>query len=342
VSRLLPLPRAAERPGRRAVPLRALLLGALALGAAAAAATLAGPWLLGRLRDGDPAWLALAAAFEAASCAGFVALFGAVFRRGDGLSPSLCRRIGSAEVGAGMLLPSGGLGGAALGAWALRRAGLRSARIASGSVAFLILQNAGFVVGTAALAAAALIGPLDAPLVLTLPALAVSLALVVVTLLAARAGRRPGRPDAGRIRLGLEAMGAGARESLGLLRSPLAVLGAVAFAGADFGALWAAFRAFGEHPSPTVLLLGYLLGQGATAVPTPGGIGAIEGGMIGALAALGLGGSTAAAGVLAYRAVALSVSGAWGGVGYLTMRRALPASEAGAARRAGALADARA
>src|SRR5689334_162710 len=119
---------------------RVLLVGALALGAAVAVATLAGPSLLGRLRDGDPAWLALAAAFEAASCAGFVALFGAVFGRGDGLSPSLRRRIGSAEVGAGMLLPSGGLGGAALGVWALRRAGLRPTRIASGSVAFLILQ----------------------------------------------------------------------------------------------------------------------------------------------------------------------------------------------------------
>jgi uncharacterized membrane protein YbhN (UPF0104 family) len=331
-----PRPGAPGRADRGATRLRALLLGALALGSAAALAAVAGPWVLDRLGDGEPAWLVLAAASEAASCAGFVALFGAVFRRGEGLSPSLRRRIASAELGAGMLLPSGGLGGAALGAWALRRAGLPSARVASGSVAFLVLQNGGFVVATAVLSAAALVGLLDAPVAMALPALAVSLGLTVAALLAARGGRRPGRPGAGRLRIGLAAIGAGASDALGLLRSPRAVLGAIAFAGADFGALWAAFRAFGEHPSPTTLLLGYLLGQGGSAVPTPCGIGAVEGGMIGALAALGLGGTTAAAGVLAYRAVALVVSGAWGGAGYLALRRALPAGPRCApARRAG-------
>ena len=61
------------------------------------------------------------------------------------------------------------------------------------------------------------------------------------------------------------------------------VLGAVAWWGFDVGVLWASFNAFGHSPPIAVLVMAYFIGQLGNVLPLPGGVGGVEGGLIGAL-----------------------------------------------------------
>jgi uncharacterized membrane protein YbhN (UPF0104 family) len=302
----------------------ALVLGALGLVASLS------PTLVHRLEHGDPAWLVAAGAFEVGSCLGFILLFRAAFReRPADLDNALAVEIASVELGASAVLPTMGVAGVALGAWALRRAGKPAEWIAERSVAFLILQNGVFVVGTAIIGAVLLIGPLpgQAPRDLVLLPFVVSLVLVAIVLVAAALGVRDGEGgadgDGGRVERWLRLFELGSRDAVRLLRVPSAVVGASAYAVLDFTALWCAFHAFPDPPSVSILMLGYLLGQGASVVPLPAGVGAVETGMIGTLVILNVSGVVAAAGVLAYRALALGIPAIWGGVAYLALRRSL-------------------
>jgi uncharacterized protein (TIRG00374 family) len=77
----------------------------------------------------------------------------------------------------------------------------------------------------------------------------------------------------------------------------------VAAWGFDIGTLWACFHAFGPSPPGAVLVMGYYVGTLADALPLPGGIGGVEGGLIGAFLAFGVKGSLAVLAVLAYRTI---------------------------------------
>jgi uncharacterized membrane protein YbhN (UPF0104 family) len=69
-------------------------------------------------------------------------------------------------------------------------------------------------------------------------------------------------------------------------REPL-LLGALANWGFDIGVVWASFHAFGQSPPGAVLVMAYYVGTLANVLPFPGGIGGVEGGMIGAFLAFG-------------------------------------------------------
>jgi uncharacterized membrane protein YbhN (UPF0104 family) len=76
-----------------------------------------------RLAGADPGLIALTAALELGSCLAFVAAFKGVFSRG--ISWRFSYEVAMAEQAANVLLPTGGAGGLALGAWALRHSGCR-------------------------------------------------------------------------------------------------------------------------------------------------------------------------------------------------------------------------
>ena len=71
----------------------------------------------------------------------------------------------------------------------------------------------------------------------------------------------------------------------------------------DNAVLWACFKAFGESPEMTLVLMGYLIGQLGGLLPIPGGIGGIDGGLFGALIVYGTPAAPTAAAVLAYRVI---------------------------------------
>jgi uncharacterized protein (TIRG00374 family) len=90
----------------------------------------------------------------------------------------------------------------------------------------------------------------------------------------------------------------------------------VAYYAFDNAVLWAAFHAFGPAPQVGIVVMGYLVGSLAGALPLPAGLGAVDGGLIGALLLYGAPPAPTVAAVLLYRGISLSVSIALGMIGW--------------------------
>ena len=84
-----------------------------------------------------------------------------------------------------------------------------------------------------------------------------------------------------------------------------------------------ALHAFGESPPISLVLMGYLLGQLGGLLPLPGGLGGVDGGLIGVLIIFGAPAATTVAAVLAYRLILFWVPLLIGGIAFASLRRAL-------------------
>jgi uncharacterized protein (TIRG00374 family) len=114
----------------------------------------------------------------------------------------------------------------------------------------------------------------------------------------------------------------GVRTARELIRTRnVSVLGAIAWWGFDIAVLWACFHAFGGSPPKGVIVMAYFVGMLANTLPLPGGIGGVDGGMIGAFSAFGVNVELAVIAVLAYRAFAFWLPTLPGAVAYLQLRR---------------------
>ena len=102
--------------------------------------------------------------------------------------------------------------------------------------------------------------------------------------------------------------------------------GAVGYWAFDNAVLWATFHAFGLSPPLMVILMGYLIGQLGGLLPLPGGIGGIDGGLIGTLIVYGAPAAGTAAAVLAYRVILFWLPLLAGGIAFATLRRDMPTS----------------
>ena len=131
------------------------------------------------------------------------------------------------------------------------------------------------------------------------------------------------------------------RTSLELLRhgDPFLITGAITYFAADVASLACAFQAFGGGAPPLfVFVLAYALGHAGAFLPTPGGVGGTEGGLIGMFAAYGTPLGLAATAVLAYRVFQLGLPAIFGAISLLRIRHTLahpPPREEVAARWAG-------
>jgi uncharacterized membrane protein YbhN (UPF0104 family) len=272
---------------------------------------------------------------EVLSCLSYVVIFRAVFSAH--MRWRTAYQIGMAEQAANSLLPAGGAGGLALGAWALHRAGQSADHIARRTVAFFFLTslaNVGTVVLIAFGFAVGLFGH-DAAPVFTYAfggaALAGIISVVLLPIPYNRwlTRRQPLPSDAGRMqrwwRNGVDAAGEGATDSLLLLRKrPAGVLiGSFGYMAFDIAALGFCFIAVGHSPSFGVLTWGYLIGQLAGIIPIPGGIGATEGGLVGVYALYQVPVSKAVAAVLIYRALQLWIPAILGSVAFVQLRGTL-------------------
>jgi uncharacterized protein (TIRG00374 family) len=118
------------------------------------------------------------------------------------------------------------------------------------------------------------------------------------------------------------AFSAGMREALCHVRErDPALLGAIAYWGFNIAVLWACFHAFGSPPTLTVIIMGYFVGFLGNLLPLPGGIGGVDGGMIGAFAAFGIPISLVVPAVLAYRIFTFWLPTIPGAIAYLQLRR---------------------
>jgi uncharacterized protein (TIRG00374 family) len=324
-----PLPH--ELQGRR---LRRRLLVVLGLLAVVGLVALLAPGLgevRARLGEARPGWLALAVVLELLSCLSYVLMFRPVFC--SRMSWRTSYELAMSELAAGSLVPASGAGGLALGAWALRKGGMPAADIARRTVAFYVLKSAANFSAVAAIGIAMWLGlgPETSPLLTLLPALLALLAIAAVALIPVLAARRPAR-ERGEARgwrravaLIGEALGDGVREAGRILRRRelLVIAGSLGYWAFDNAVLWACFRAFGESPAITLVLMGYLIGQLGGLLPIPGGVGGIEGGLIGTLIVYGLPAAATAAAVLAYRVILFWLPLLLGALAFAALRRGL-------------------
>jgi uncharacterized membrane protein YbhN (UPF0104 family) len=114
----------------------------------------------------------------------------------------------------------------------------------------------------------------------------------------------------------------GVRTAIDLLRTRNpSLLGAPAWWAFDIGVLWACFHAFGTPPVLPVIVMSYFLGTVGNLLPLPGGLGGVEGGMIGAFAAFGVDFNLTVLAVLSYRAISFWLPTLPGAVAYFQLRR---------------------
>jgi uncharacterized membrane protein YbhN (UPF0104 family) len=333
-ARLIEPPPPVEMPGefqprrlaRRAIPVL-VLLTALGLVVVLAPG-------LGEVRDllsgADPAWLALAVAFEALSGVSYVLMFRPVFCRNMPWRTSW--EISWSSLAVGSIVPASGAGGLALGAWILHEGGMPAERIARRSVAFFLIKSSVNFVAVAVLGTVMALGLFGPELSLWLTAFPAALAalLIGIVVVVPRLGPGPPPPpDAVKFRRVLfstrGALVDGTREAIRLVRDrdPLILIGAVGYWAWDNAVLWATFQAFDASPDLSVLLMGYLIGQLGGLLPLPGGVGGIDGGLIGALIVFGTPAATTAAAVLAYRVILFWLPLIVGGIAFASLRRGL-------------------
>src|SRR3954470_7501709 len=262
------------------------------------------------LENAAPGWILVAIALEVASCFSYVLIFRPVFCNEMPWRRSF--QIGLSEVATGSILPASGAGGLALGAWVLSRGGMPADRIARRSVAFFLIKSSVNFVAVAVIGtvmALGLVGP-DVSLWGTAFPAALSISLIAVVLLVPRLGpgEKPGS-DAGRTKRAISAVrrsligGTGEAVELVKSRNGWLLFGAVGYWAFDNAVLWATYEAVGHPPALSIVLMGYLIGQLGGLLPLPGGVGGIDGGLIGVLVLYGapLAGTVAA--VLAYRLI---------------------------------------
>lgn len=319
--------------------LRQRLFAALAILLVVVAAVTLLPGLGGlrsRLAHARPAWLVLGVALKLLSGLGYVAVFRMIFCRR--MSWRVSTQVGMSELGANALFPTGGAGGLALGAWALRRGGMPTQEIARRTVAFFLLTSVPNVLGVVVLGFMLALGLLPGerdPLLTAVPAV-MALGAIAATLLAGRlAGRRHERlhrqSDGEQTRwlraqrAGLRALADGVDESLVRLREGNAILiaGLLAYLIFDVLILWTAFRALGAAPPVAVLFMAYLIGELGGLLPVPGGIGGVDAGLLGTLVLYHVAIGAAAGAVLIYRAIALWVPALSGSAAFVALRRTL-------------------
>jgi uncharacterized membrane protein YbhN (UPF0104 family) len=291
---------------------------------------------LGNLRTeigrAAPAWLVLGVGLEVLSALSYVVIFRAVFC--PRMSWGMSYQIGMAEQGANSVLSVSGVGGLALGAWALRRGGMSVEQIGRKSVAFFFLTSAANVTGVIGFAALYGVGVLQGdpdPILTYIAGGAAFAATLFVLALPRLFAGKPAEPPSpkGRVASALwfarYSLGQGIsdavllvrRRSLGVL---LGSLGTMVF---DLAVLGASFRAFGASPPLGVLVLGYLIGQLGGNLPTPGGIGGVDLGLIGVFTLYHQPLASTTAAVLIYHAIALWVPALIGSIAFVQLRRTL-------------------
>jgi uncharacterized membrane protein YbhN (UPF0104 family) len=240
--------------------------------------------------------------------------------------------IGWSELAMGSIVPASGAGGLALGAWILSRGGMPAERIARRSVAFFLIKSSVNFIAVAVLGTVMALGLVGPELSLWLTAVPAAGALLVIAavLVVPRLGLgAPVPPDAGKLRKALrevrKALVVGTREAVELVRSRnlLVIVGALGYWAWDNAVLWATFHAFDYSPPITVILMGYLIGQLGGLLPLPGGLGGIDGGLIGTLIVYGVPAAATTAAVLTYRVILFWLPLLLGAVAFISLRKGL-------------------
>ncbi len=266
-------------------------------------------------------WVLVAVLLEVLSCACYVLAFLQVFERAP-------LRVGAwvalSEEAFGSAVSLGGAGSLAVGAWLMVERGAPPRRIAERS-AVLFLYTSAINVITLILAGLGLFlglpGPSN-PLLSIVPAAVGAVVLVLFLLLPRYVDRILRRVESGRLHAVLTETAASVRDTKRLVFHPdWRIVGAIGYLWFDIAVLFACFAAAGQVPPLAPVVLAYQIGYLSNFIPVPGGIGVLDGSMIGMLVLYGVGGTVATAATLVYHVISLWVPAIWGTVAFVVLQR---------------------
>jgi uncharacterized membrane protein YbhN (UPF0104 family) len=267
-------------------------------------------------------WIAAAVALEVLSCLAYVLAFLQVFER----SPvRFGARVALSELAFGTAVSLGGAGSVAVGAWLLIERGGRPARVAERSAVLFLLTSAVNVITLTLTGIALFIGILPGPRDPLLSALPAALGIAVLALflsLPRLSERGAARRAPGRIQTLLKTTAESVRDTRDLLLKPdWRIIGAFAYLWCDIAVLAACFAATGHSPPLTAIVLAYQIGYLSNVIPVPGGIGLLDGSLVGMLLLYGVAATPAAAATFVYHAIALWIPAMWGTLAFVVLRR---------------------
>jgi uncharacterized membrane protein YbhN (UPF0104 family) len=280
-------------------------------------------------------WLLGAITLEVLSETGFVVAWRAIvdperLLDGDGRGRRMDHRVAWAQLGGGLLLPGGSLGGMGVGAWILHRFGMSPKLIVERqfNLSFLntTLDALALIVCGVGLATGVLIGERDLALTLLPAALAVAAVAAVLTIVPrVRAQAERLRAKHPKIAILITTLADAVEDTKRLLShrgSRASILGMLAYLGFDVLVLYSAFIAVHARPLPgfAVVVMAYIIGALGGSIPLPASIGTV-GGMVGMLILYGISHDAAVAAVLLHQAIGLLIPLTGGGIAYTVLRR---------------------
>ncbi|HYB28812.1 MAG TPA: lysylphosphatidylglycerol synthase transmembrane domain-containing protein [Solirubrobacteraceae bacterium] len=266
-------------------------------------------------------WVVVAVLLEALSCASYILAFLQVFDRAPF---RVGARIALTEEAFGAAVSLGGVGSLAVGGWLMVERGSPPRRIAERS-AVLFLYTTAINVITLVMAGLGLFlglpGPRN-PLLSLLPATVGAVGFVLVLLLPRYVDRIVRRLEPGRLHSFLTETANTVRDTKQLVFHPdWRILGAIGYLWFDIAVLFACFGAAGQTPPLAPVVLAYQIAYLSNFIPVPGGIGVLDGSMIGMLVLYGVNGTVAAAATLVYHAISLWVPAVWGTIAFILLQR---------------------
>jgi uncharacterized membrane protein YbhN (UPF0104 family) len=280
-------------------------------------------------------WVVGAIALEVLSEIGFVVSWRGIVDpdrvlERDGRGRRMDQRVAWAQLGGGLLVPGGSLGGMGVGGWILHRFGMPTKEIAERQFNLSFLNTGvdalALVIFGVGLAVGIFAGE-DNLLLTLLPAAIAACGIAAALALAPRAGAYASRLQAKHAKIArtITTLADAVNDTKRLMShrgSGATVLGAVAYLGFDLLILWLALLAVHAHPGPAfgIVVMAYIIGALGGSLPLPASVGTI-GGIAGMLIVYGVHHNPAVAAVLLHQAIGLLVPLAGGAIAYLIIRR---------------------
>jgi uncharacterized membrane protein YbhN (UPF0104 family) len=270
----------------------------------------------------DVGWVAAAIAFEILSCLGYVLAFLQVFDRAP---VRFGARVALAELAFQSAVSLGGAGSVAVGAWLLVERGAPVNRVAERSAVLFLLTSAINVITFAACGLLLWVGILPGPSNLLLSLLPGGVGLIVLLFfweLPKIIERGMTRKLPHKVQVALNTLEESIRDTkILLLRPDWRIVGAIGYLWFDIGVLVACFHAAGGSLPLASIVLAYQIGYISNAIPIPGGIGVLDGSLVGLLVLYGASATSATAATVVYHAISLWIPAMWGTLAYLLLRR---------------------
>jgi uncharacterized membrane protein YbhN (UPF0104 family) len=267
-------------------------------------------------------WVLIAIGLEILSCVGYVVIFLMVFSRAP---RRLGARVALSELAFGAAVALGGAGSVAVGAWLLIERGARPGKVAERSAVLFLLTSAINLITLAAAGLGLWLGILPGKhnILLSLVPGAVGVVVFVGFLMLPWLAERfiVDRFE-GRVAKWACATGGTIRATRHELFSfNWRLLGAWGYLWFDIAVLWVCFKALGHTPPIADLVLAYQIGYLSNLIPIPGGIGVLDGSLVGMFVLYGINDTAATSATIVYHAISLWIPATWGTIAFLLLRR---------------------